>query len=65
MCEIFPLNKYRDSWTIVDLATGILILYYIYLIFTVLFIKIARLKTIIIGVKDFNQIIKCKRLSNL
>jgi hypothetical protein len=52
--KIFPLDKYRDGWTIVDLATNILILHYIYLIFTVFFIKIARLKTIIIGVKDFN-----------
>ena len=49
-----PLNKYRDGWTIVDLATGILILHYIHLIFTVLSIKMARLKIIIIKVKDFN-----------
>jgi hypothetical protein len=52
--KIFPLDKYRDGWTIVDLATGILILHYIHLIFTVLSIKMARLKTIIIGVKDPN-----------
>jgi hypothetical protein len=63
--KIFPLNKYRDGWIIVNLVTGILILYYIHLIFTVLSAKIARLKTIIIGVKDFNWIIKRKRLSNL
>jgi hypothetical protein len=63
--KIFPLNKYRDSWIIVDLATGISILYYIYLIFTVLSVKMARLKTIIIGVKDLNWITKYKRLSNL
>jgi hypothetical protein len=54
MHKIFLPNKYRDGWTIVDLATGILILHYIYLIFIVLSIKIARLKTIIIRVKDFN-----------
>jgi hypothetical protein len=56
--KIFPLDKYRDGWTI-------LILYYIYLIFTVLSAKIAGLKTIIIRVKNPNQIIKYKRLSNL
>jgi hypothetical protein len=49
-----PLNKYRDGWTIIDLAISILILHYIHLIFTVLFMKIARLKIIIIGVKDPN-----------
>jgi hypothetical protein len=65
MHKIFPLNKYRDGWTIVDLATSILILYYIHLTFTVLFAKIVGLKTIIIGVKDLNQIIKYKRLFNL
>jgi hypothetical protein len=63
--KIFPLNKYRDGWTIVDLATSILILHYIHLIFTVLSTKIARFKIIIIRVKDFNQIIKHKRLFNL
>jgi hypothetical protein len=63
--KIFPLDEYRDGWTIVDLATGILILSYIHLIFTVLSVKMARLKTIIIGVKDFNWIIKYKRLFNL
>ena len=52
--KIFPLNKYRDGWTIVNLATSILILHYIHLIFTVLSTKMARLKTIIIRVKDFN-----------
>jgi hypothetical protein len=65
MHKIFPLNKYRDGWTIVNLATSILILHYIHLIFTVLSAKMARLKTIIIRVKDPNQIIKRKRLSNL
>jgi hypothetical protein len=63
--KIFSLNEYRDGWTIVNLATSILILHYIHLIFTVLSTKIARLKTIIIRVKDLNQITKRKRLSNL
>jgi hypothetical protein len=54
MCEIFLLNEYRDGWTIVDLATGILILHYIHLIFTVLSVKMAGLKIIIIRVKDPN-----------
>jgi hypothetical protein len=52
--EIFLLNKYRDGWTIVNLATGILILHYIHLIFIVLSAKIAGLKIIIIGVKNLN-----------
>jgi hypothetical protein len=52
--KIFSLNKYRDGWTIVNLATSILILHYIHLIFTVLSAKMVRLKTIIIRVKDFN-----------
>jgi hypothetical protein len=54
MRKNFPLNKYRNGWTIIDLATGISILHYIYLIFTVLSAKMARLKTIIIRVKDLN-----------
>jgi hypothetical protein len=52
--KIFPLNIYRDGWTIVDLATSILILHYIHLIFIILFIKMARLKIVIIKVKDLN-----------
>ena len=63
--EIFPLDKYRDSWTIVDLVISILIFYYIHLAFTVLSAKKAGLNIIIIRVKDPNQIIKCKRLYNL
>jgi hypothetical protein len=54
MYKIFPLNKYRDGWTIINLATSILILYYIHIIFTVISAKTARLKIIIIGVKDPN-----------
>ena len=65
MCKNFLLNKYRDSWIIINLATGTLILYYIHLAFTVLFIKKAGLNIIIIRVKDFNRIIKRKRLYNL
>ena len=59
------MDKYRDSWTIVDLATSILILNYINLVFIILSVKKAKLNIIIIGVKDFNWVIKCKRLSNL
>ena len=61
----FLVDKYRDSWAIVDLTTGILILNYINLAFTVLSIKKARLNIIIIGVKNPNRIIKRKRLYNL
>ena len=61
----FLADKYRDSWTIVDLTTSILILNYINLVFTVLSIKKAGLNIIIIGVKDPNRIIKRKRLYNL
>jgi len=50
----FLADKYRDSWTIVDLTTGILILNYINLVFTVLSIKKAGLNIIIIRVKDPN-----------
>jgi len=63
--ENFLADKYRDSWTIVDLTTSILIFNYINLVFTVLSIKKARLNTIIIRVKDPNRIIKRKRLYNL
>ena len=59
------MDKYRDSWTIVDLTTSILILNYINLAFTVLSIKKAGLNIIIIRVKDSNRIIKRKRLYNL
>ena len=48
------MDKYRDSWTIVDLTTSILILNHINLVFTVLFIKKAGLNIIIIRVKDPN-----------
>src|SRR3984957_18858128 len=61
----FSADKYRDGWTIVDLTTGILILNYINLAFTVLSIKKAGLNIIIIGVKDPNRIIKYKRPYNL
>ena len=61
----FLVDEYRDSWAIVDLTTSILILNYINLVFTVLSIKKTRLNIIIIGVKNPNWIIKCKRLYNL
>jgi len=57
-------DKYRDSWTIVDLTTGIPILNHINLAFIVLSIKKAGLNIIIIRVKDPNWIIKRKRLYN-
>jgi len=63
--ENFLVDKYRDGWIIVDLATGISILNYINLVFIVFSAKKARLNIIIIRVKDFNWVIKCKRLSNL
>jgi hypothetical protein len=50
----FPPDEYKDGWTIVDLATSILILHHIHLIFTVLSTKMAGLKIIIIKVKDPN-----------
>ena len=50
----FSADKYRDSLTGVDLATGTLILNNINLAFIVLFIKKAGLNIIIIGVKDLN-----------
>ena len=52
--KIFLLDKYRDGWTIVDLATSTPILYYIHLIFTVLSAKMVRFKIIIIKVKNPN-----------
>ena len=52
--EIFLLDKYRDGWTTVNLATSILILYYIQLAFTVLSIRKAGFNIIIIRVKDPN-----------
>ena len=60
--ENFLADKFKDGWTIVDLATGILILNHINLAFMVLSIKKAGLNTIIIRIKDPNRIIKCKRL---
>jgi len=59
------VDKYRDSWTIVDLTTSTLILNHINLAFTVLSAKKAGLDIIIIRVKDLNWIIKRKRLYNL
>jgi len=58
----FSADKYRDGWAVVDLATSTLILNDINLVFIILFIKKAGLNIIIIGVKDLNWIIKCKRL---
>ena len=52
--KIFPPDKYRDGWTTVNLATSILILYYIQLAFTVLSIRKAGFNIIIIRVKDPN-----------
>ena len=54
ICENFLADKYRDSWAVVDLATSILILNDINLVFTVLSVKKAGLNIIIIGVKDLN-----------
>ena len=62
MCENFSANKYKDGWTIIDLATVILILNDINLVFMVLFIKKAGLNIIMIRVKDPNWITKRKRL---
>ena len=59
------MDKYRDSWTIVNLTTSILILNHINLVFIVLSVKKAGLNIIIIRVKDFNWIIKYKRPYNL
>jgi len=50
----FLVDKYRNSWAIVDLTTGILILNYINLEFTVLSVKKAGLNIIIIRVKNPN-----------
>ena len=50
----FSADKYRDSWTIVDLTTSTPILNHINLAFTVLSIKKAGLNIIIIRVKDPN-----------
>ena len=52
--EIFPPNKYRDGWTIVNLATSTPIFYYIHLAFTVLSVRKVGLNTIIIKVKNPN-----------
>jgi len=52
--ENFLVDKYRDSWTIVDLAIGTPIFNYINLVFIVLSAKKAKLNIIIIRVKDFN-----------
>jgi len=61
----FLVDKYRDSWAIVDLTTSTPILNHINLAFTVLSVKKAGLNIIIIRVKNPNQIIKRKRLYNL
>ena len=62
MYKNFLADKYRDSWTVVDLATSTLIFNNINLAFTVLSIKKAGLNIIMIRVKDLNWIIKRKRL---
>ncbi len=54
MHKNFLVDKYRDSQTIVDLATSTLILNNINLAFMVLSTKKASLNIIIIGVKDPN-----------
>ena len=61
----FLVDKFKDGWTIVDLATSTLILNHINLAFTILSVKKAGLNTIIIKVKDPNQITKHKRLYHL
>jgi len=63
--ENFLVDKYRDGWTIVDLAISILIFNYMNLVFMVLSIKKAGLNIIIIRVKDLNRVIKRKRFFNL
>jgi len=60
--ENFLADKYKDSWTVVDLATNTPILNDINLVFMVLSVKKAGLDIIMIGVKDPNWIIKRKRL---
>ena len=50
----FSADKYRNSWTIVDLTISILIFNHINLAFTVLSIKKDGLNIIIIRVKDPN-----------
>ena len=62
MRKNFSANKYKNSLTVVDLATSTPILNNINLAFTVLSAKKAGLNIIIIGVKDLNRIIKRKRL---
>ena len=52
--ENFLADKYRDSWTVVDLATSTPILNNINLAFTVLSIKKAGLDIIMIRIKDPN-----------
>ena len=65
MHKNFLADEYKDSWTIIDLATSTLILNHINLVFTVLSTKKASFNIIIIGVKDPNQITKHKRLYHL
>ena len=65
MHKNFLANKYKDSWIIVDLATGTPIFNYINLAFMVLSTKKAGFNTFIIGIKNPNQIIKHKRLYHL
>ncbi len=62
MRKNFSADKYRDGWAVVNLATSIPILNNINLVFIMLFAKKASLNIIMIGVKDPNWIIKCKRL---
>ena len=50
----FLVDKYRDGWTVVDLATGTPILNDINLVFIVLSVKKAGLNIIIIRVKNPN-----------
>ena len=65
MHENFLADKYKDSWTIVNLVTDIPILNHINLAFMVLSAKKASFNTIIIGIKNPNWITKCKRLYHL
>ena len=65
MYKNFLADKYRDSLTVVDLATNTLILNNINLVFTVMAAKRAGFNIIIIGVKNLNRTIKRKRLYHL
>ena len=61
----FLADEYRDGLTVVDLAISTPILNNINLVFTVMSAKRASFNVIMIGVKDLNQITKCKRLYHL